>query len=96
MKRPEEYDHFIITDLGTAIALQEDWRFVIEPIDSSKENQIIKYNGMKVSPIGIIIGRNKRNFNEPFKSDIFDRNGTTAIYADQTAKYVYSPIDFNK
>ena len=49
---------------------------------------------MKVLPMGIMIGRNKQNFNEPFKPDIFDRNGTTAIFADQTAKYVDSPIIF--
>ena len=94
MKRPEEYDHFIITDLGTITALQDDWRFVIEPVNPSQEDQVIVYNGMKVLPMGIMIGRNKQNFNEPFKPDIFDRNGTTAIFADQTAKYVDSPIIF--
>ena len=93
MKRPEEYDHFIITDLGTATALQDDWRFIVESIRRS-EDQIIGYNGMKVLPWGIMWGRNIQNFDEQFKPDIFDRNGTTAIFVDQTAKYVESPIIF--
>jgi len=86
--RPEEFEHFMIVDLGIATALQDDWRMVIEPINNNGTDGSIEYNGMKIIPYGVMIGRNMQNYSEPFKPDMFDKLGKTAIFADPSSKYV--------
>ena len=77
----------MIVDLGIATALQDDWRMVIEPMNEN-ETDGIEYNGMKIIPCGVMIGRDMKNYSEPFKPDMFDKLGKTAIFADPSSKYV--------
>lgn len=95
--RPEEFDHFIITDMGTAIGLQDDYRLVVYTLDPTKEKQTIEYNGIEILPVGVMGGRTP-DFEHPENTprpDIFDRNGKTAVFAVPGSKIVETPIWFN-
>ena len=76
--RPEEFDHFIITDQGTAMLLQDDVRLAIAPIKDMKGT--FDYNGIQIYPIGIMYGQNRN-------ADIFDKLGKTAIFVDPLAPF---------
>lgn len=84
--RPEEFEHFMIVDQGTAMKLQDDIRLVICPIKDMQET--IVYNGMQIYPLGYMVQLGYPEGDPSIKrADIFDRTDKIGIFVDPLAPF---------